>query len=62
MPRRSIPNFSMLHAEKWEGLLSEVIIMITSICMKAKGGGRVKVNTDEQKVSELQGTAHHDLL
>ena len=52
----------MLHAEKWEGLLSEVIIMITLICMKAKGGGRVKVNTDEQKVSELQGTAHHDLL
>ena len=62
MLRRSIPSFSMLHAEKWEGLLSEVIIMITLICMKAKGSGRVKENTDEQKVSELQGTTYHDLL
>ena len=42
----------MLHAKKWESLLSESH-MITLICMKAKGGGRVEGNTGEQKVSEV---------
>ena len=55
---RSIPSFSVLHAESRRAWYQNHVTKF----IRMKNGQRVKMNVGEQKVSKVQGTAVHDQL